>query len=38
MLESGNVASISRVEEGAKKHDEKKNSLRLPDYLIFGCC
>ena len=27
-----------RVEEGSEKYDEKKNSLRAPDYLIFGCC
>ena len=38
MLECGNVACILRVEEGAKKYDGKKNSLRGPDYLIFGCC
>jgi hypothetical protein len=38
MLECGNVVSIPRVEEGSEKHDEKKNSLRGPDYLIFSCC
>ena len=38
MLECGNVACILRVEEGAKKCDEKKNSFRGPDNLIFGCC
>jgi hypothetical protein len=34
----GNVASISRVEEGSEKYDEKKNSFRAPDYLSFRCC
>ena len=38
MLECGNVACILRVEEGAKKYDAKKNSVRRPDNLIFGCC
>ena len=34
----GKVTSIPRVEEGSEKSDEKKNSLRDPDYLIFRCC